>query len=120
MKVRCVANPVKVTQDEDGRIREVQLGKLTANVKWAEDGKSAHVNYVREGRVVKQVAIERDGDQLCLRDQNGEMVVMSKPADDGSLGFLDRGGRTVDRVSAEAAQWGIEQLREGGPAGPAS
>jgi hypothetical protein len=113
-------NPVKVSQDEDGRIREVQLGKLTANVTWAEDGKSAHVTYVREGRVVKQMTIEQDGEQLRLRDQDGEMVVMSETASDGSVGFLDRGGRTVDRVSAEAAQWGIEQLRAGGTAEPAS
>lgn len=113
-------NPVKVSQDEDGRIREVQLGTLTASVKWAEDGKSAHVTYVREGQVVKQMTIERDGDQLHLRDQNGEMVAMSKTANDGSLGFLDREGRMVDRVSAEAAYWGIEQLREGGMAEPAS
>jgi hypothetical protein len=113
-------NPVKVSQDEDGRIREVQLGKLTASVKWAEDGKSAHVTYVREGQIVKQVTIECDGDQLRLRDQKGEMVMMSETANDGSLGFLDREGRPVDRVSAEAAYWGIERLREGGMAEPVS
>jgi hypothetical protein len=113
-------NPVKVSQDKDGRIREVQLGKLTASVKWAEDGTSAHVTYVREGQVVKQVTIERDGDQLRLRDQKGEMVIMSETANDGSLGFLDREGRMVDRVRAEAAYWGIEQLREGRTAEPAS
>jgi len=113
-------NPVRVTQDENGRIREVQLGKLTASVTWAEDGKSAHVTYVREGQIVKQVTIERDGEQLRLRDQKNEMVIMSETANDGSLGFLDHAGRTVDRVSAEAAQWGIEQLRAGGTAEPAS
>lgn len=113
-------NPVKVSQDEDGRIREVQLGKITASVTWAEDGKSAHVTYVREGQAVKQVTIERDGDQLRLRDQKSEMVIMSETANDGSLGFLDRAGRTVDRVSAEAAQRGIEQLREGRTSEPAS
>lgn len=113
-------NPVKVSQDEDGRIREVQLGKITASVTWAEDRKSAQVTYAREGQIVKQVTIERDGDQLRLRDQKSEMVIMSETANDGSLGFLDHAGRTVDRVSAEAAQWGIEQLREGRTAEPAS
>jgi hypothetical protein len=113
-------NPVKVSHDEEGRIREVQLGKITAGVTWAEDGKSARVTYVREGRMVKQMVIEQDGERLRLCDQAGEMVVLSETASDGSLGFLDRGGRMVDRVSAEMAQWGIEQLREGGAAEPAS
>lgn len=110
-------NPVKVSQDEDGHIREVQLGKLTASVKWAEDGKSAHVTYAREGQLVKQVTIECDGGQMRLRDQKGMTVIMSVTADDGSLGFLDHKGRMVDRVSTETAYWGIEQLREGGTAG---
>lgn len=105
-------NPVKVTRDEDGRIREVQLGKLTANVKWAEDGKSARVTYVREGRPVKQVTIEHDGAQLCLRNQNGDVIIMAETGGDGSLQFLDREGRTVDKVNADAARWGDEQLRE--------
>ena len=68
MKVRCVANPVKVTQDEDGRIREDQLEKLTANVTWAEDGKSAHVTSMRGGQVVKQTTIERAAGQLSPCD----------------------------------------------------
>ncbi len=99
-------NPVRVTHDEDGRIREVQLGRLTASVLWAEDGKAAHVTYVREGQLVKQVMIEHDGGQLRLRDQKGDVVIMTETGGDGSLEFLDRERHLVDRVHADAARWG--------------
>ena len=104
-------NPVKVTQDEEGRIREVQLGKVTASVTWAEDGKSAQVTYVRQGRVVKQVTIEHDGDQLRLREQGGQVLVRAETPGDGSLRFIGRDGRVADVVGSEQARWAVEQLK---------
>ena len=103
-------NPVKVTRDEDGRIREVQLGKLTANVKWAEDGKSARVTYVREGQLVKQVTIENDGDQLHLLDQGGQVLVSAETPGEGSLRFVGPDGRVADVVGPEQVRWGVAQL----------
>ncbi|MGA6827271.1 DUF3332 family protein [Nitrospira sp. NS4] len=104
-------NPVKVTQDEEGRIREVQLGKITASVTWAEDRKSAHVTYVRQGRVVKQVTIEHDGDQLRLRELGGHVLVTAETPEDGSLRFIGRDGRVADVVGSEQARWAVEQLK---------
>jgi len=104
-------NPVKVSQDEDGRIREVQLGKITASVKWAEDRKSAQVTYVLQGQVVKRVTIEDDGDQLQLRDQGGHVLVSAETPGDGSLRFVGRDGRIADVVGSEQVLWGVEQLR---------
>lgn len=104
-------NPVKVTQDEEGRIREVQLGKITASVTWAEDRKSAQVTYVRQGRVVKQVTIEHDGDQLRLREQGGHVLVTAETPEDGSLRFIGRDGRVADVVGPEQTRWAVEQLK---------
>ncbi|HSN05439.1 MAG TPA: DUF3332 family protein [Nitrospira sp.] len=106
-------NPVKVTQDEEGRIREVQLGKITASVTWAEDRKSAHVTYVRQGRVMKQVTIEHDGDQLRLRELGGHVLVTAETPEDGSLRFIGRDGRVADVVGSEQARWAVEQLKGG-------
>lgn len=113
-------NPVKVTQDDEGRIREVQLGKITATVTWSQDGETAHVRYSRNGQVMKEAVIEREGAELRLRNLQGEVVVMTETGTDGSLRFLDRRGSVMDTVSADAATWGREQLREGKAAEPAS
>ena len=113
-------NPVKVTQDDEGRIREVQLGKITAMVTWSQDGETAHVRYSRNGQVMKEAVIEREGAELRLRNLQGEVVVMTETGTDGSLRFLDRRGSVMDTVSADAATWGREQLREGKAAEPAS
>ena len=101
----------KCLQDEDGRIREVQLGKITASVKWAEDRKSAQVTYVRQGQVVKRVTIEDDGDQLQLRDEGGHVLVLAETPGDGSLRFVGRDGLVADVVRSEQVLWGVEQLR---------
>jgi len=103
-------NPVKMTQDEEGRIREVQLGKITASVTWAEDRKSAQVTYVREGRVVKQVTIEQDGDEVRLRDQGGHVQVTAETPGDGSLRFIGGDGRVADTIGPEQVRWGVAQL----------
>jgi hypothetical protein len=104
-------NPVKVTQDDEGRIREVQMGKITATVTWAEDGKSANVVYARKGQVIKETTIERDGAQLRLRDQGGHVLCMAEEGEDGSLRFVGRDGRVTDTVTPQQVQWGVEQLR---------
>lgn len=94
-------NPVNVTQDEEGRIREVQRGTLTAGVNWAEDRKSAQVTYVRQGQIVKRVTIEDDGDQLQLRDQGEQVLVSAETPGDGSLRFVGSDGRIADVVGSE-------------------
>lgn len=103
-------NPVKVTQDEDGRIREVQLGTITASVTWAEDRKSAQVTYVREGRVVKRATIEQEGDQLRLRDQGGQVLVTAETPGDGGLRLIGRDGRVADVIGPEQVRWGVAHL----------
>jgi hypothetical protein len=103
-------NPVKVTQDDEGRIREVQLGKITATVAWAEGGRSAQVTYVKQGQIVKQMMIEYDKDQLRLRDQAGQVLVTAGTREDGSLQFMGRDGRVADVVRSEQVLWGAEQL----------
>ena len=105
------ANPVKVTQDDEGRIREVQMGKITATVTWAEDGASAHVVYTRKGQQINETTIERDGTHLRLRDQGGQVQYTAEAAEDGSLRYIGRNGRVADTVTPQQVEWGLEQLR---------
>ena len=104
-------NPVKVTQDGKGHIREVQMGKITATVTWADNGESAHVVYARKGQVIKETTIEREGAQLRLRDQGGHVLYMTEEGEDGSLRFVGRDGRVADTVTPQQVQWRVEQFR---------
>jgi hypothetical protein len=106
-------NPVKVSHDDQGRIREVQLGKVTATVTWAEDGRSAHVEYVKDGRIVNAAMISEEDGQLTLHEKSGRVVTAEvEPA--FGLRYRSADGQTVDQLSGQQMQWGMEQLQTSG------
>lgn len=106
-------NPIKVTQDDEGRIREVQMGAITATVIWTEDGASAHVLYIQKGQLIKETTIERAGTGLRLRDQGGQVQYIAEAAEDGSLRYIGRNGRVADTVTPQQVEWGLRQMRVG-------
>lgn len=103
-------NPLKVTQDDERRIREVQMGNATATVTWAEDGASAHVVYIRKGQQINETTIERDGAHLRLRDQGGQVQYTEEATEDGSLRYIGRNGRVADTVTPQQVEWGLRQM----------
>ncbi|MFO0707133.1 MAG: DUF3332 family protein [Nitrospira sp.] len=106
-------NPVKVTHDDQGRIREVQLGKVTAMVTWADDARSARVQYVRDGRVVNETIIYDEGARLTLQERSGRVLTAAiEPA--SGLRYRAADGRVVDQLTDEQVQWGIGQWGKSG------
>ena len=103
-------NPVKVSHDDQGRIREVQLGKVTATVTWAEDGRSAHVEYMKDGRIVNAAMISEEDGQLTLHEKSGRVVTAEVEPVCG-LRYRSADGRTVDQLNGQQMQWGMEQLQ---------
>jgi hypothetical protein len=103
-------NPVKVSHDDHGRIREVQLGKVTATVTWAGDGRSAHVEYVKDGRILNAARISEEDGQLTLHEQSGRVVTADvEPA--LRLRYRSVDGRIVDQLNGQQMQWGMDQLQ---------
>ena len=103
-------NPVKVSHDDQGRIREVQLGKVIATVTWAEDGRSARVEYVRDGRIVNAATISEVDGRLALHEQSGRVVTAEVEPVLG-LRYRSANGQIVDQLSEEQIQWGMERLQ---------
>ena len=103
-------NPVKVSHDDQGRIREVQLGKVIATVTWAEDGRSARVEYVKDGRIVNAATISEVDGRLALHEQSGRVVTAEVEPVLG-LRYRSANGQIVDQLSEEQIQWGMERLQ---------
>jgi hypothetical protein len=105
-------NPIKVTQNSDGHIHEVQLGKTTISVVWSEDHRSAALTYRQEGQMTKTATIvEQAGGFRMIEDESP--VYISEFNVDGSVNILDRDCRLVDHVSFHRMLQGARHLALG-------
>jgi len=103
-------NPVKVTQEPDGHIREVQLGDLTISVLWTEDRRSAALTYRQQGRTIKTALIVEDGNGYRLVAEGGQSLYLTEQAVDGGVNIVDGDCRLVDHVSFERLQQASNDL----------
>lgn len=98
-------NPIKVTRDSDGRIREARIGDTTIVVAWAEDGRSATLTYQQEGRTFKTGKIVEDTQGLRMLSAEGREWYRAEPRADGSVAVIDGDCRLLEHWSPERLRW---------------
>ncbi len=105
-------NPIKVTHDSDGRIREARIGDTTIVVAWAEDGRSATLTYQREGRIFKTGKIVEDTQGLRMLSAEGREWYRAELRADGSVAVIDGDRRLLEHWSPERLRWAGARLME--------
>jgi hypothetical protein len=106
-------NPIKLTQDVNGHIQEVQLGDTTIGISWSEDRRSAALVYRQQGRITKTANIVEQGTGFRLVEHSGSSVYVGEVSPDGSLTIVDHDCRLVDRVSSAGVLNGAWYLAQG-------
>jgi hypothetical protein len=103
-------NPVKVTQDPDGHIREVHVGGTTILVSWAEDFKSADLVYRQHDHVIKSAKMVESAQGVRLIAGEGETLYIAERNIDGGISIVDGDCRLIDRVSLERLRQASNEL----------
>jgi hypothetical protein len=105
-------NPVKVSESQDGHIQKVQIGEATITVSWAEDHRSAHLAYWRQGRLITTARVLEEDQSLRLVDREDRVRYTAERSRDGGVRFVDHECRLVDHLSLDQLRLGAKQLEE--------
>lgn len=105
-------NPIKVTESQDGHIREVQIGEITIAVSWAEDHRSAHLIYWQQGHLITTAKVIEDDQGFRLVDREERVRYTAERSHDGGVNFVDHDCRLVDRLSLHQLRTGAKMLDE--------
>ncbi len=105
-------NPVKVSEDQDGRIQEVQIGETTITVSWTADRRSADVTYWQQGRLITTARVLEDDQGFRLVDREDRVRYTAERGYDGGVNFVDHDCRLIDRLSLQQLQAGAKTLEK--------
>ena len=110
-------NPIKVTQNGEGHVREAKVGDVT--VRWTVTAQGADVLYERDGIAVRRASIIGGESGYRLLDDSGRILAEASRRPDGTVTLVDGDCRlvgiwegeqwrsgAVDRGAAEAKEWG--------------
>lgn len=103
-------NPIKVTQDQDGRIREVRAGETTITVTTAEDGRSELVAYRVNGKLVKRARIVETAEGYLLLSETGQALSEAQLNLDGGITWLNGDCEIAASVSPRTVQAATARL----------
>lgn len=103
-------NPIRVTQDPDGHIREVHIGETTIMVSWAEDFRSADLVYRQHDHIIKRAKMVVDAQGVQLVTDEREAIYIAEQNADGTVNIVDRNCLLIDRLSSAQLRQGAIRL----------
>ena len=103
-------NPIKVTQDADGHIKEVRIGETVITVTKFNDGRSMKVSYTTAGTVVRTATVVETATGYVLIDRAGHAISEGQFRLDGGVTWLKGDCTVAASLSKQGARAAIEYV----------
>jgi Domain of unknown function (DUF3332) len=103
-------NPVKVTQDQDGRIREVRAGETTITITKVQDSRSETVAYWVGGKLVRTATLVETTAGYALLNEAGQTLSEAQLQLDGGIKWLNSDCEVAASLSDRQVKTATAQL----------